>query len=153
MHTLDAAELGGLGLGGLGLGGLGLGGLGLGGLGMGGLGLGGLGPGEALHAETPLVQHLAANSPSPTDRGFVMTVESVDGSSIGVSQIEVVQAATGMIEDGKLDAAPRKAIAQVGGFGSPSEDTNLLFGMKSLFAQMFGSCNSASHGLTCEAQH
>ena len=118
-----------------------------------GHGLGGLGLGEALHAETPLVQHIAARLPSPTDRGFVMTVESGNVSSTGVWQIEVVQAVTGMIEDGKWAIPPRKAKAQVGGSGSPSEDTTLLFGVKSLFAQMFGGCNSASHGLTCEAQH
>ncbi len=82
-----------------------------------------------------------------------MPVESLDVSGTGVWQIGVVQAATGMIEDGKLVAAPRKAKAQVGGFGSASEGINLLVGMKSLFAQMFGSFNSSSHGLTCEVQH
>ncbi len=81
-----------------------------------------------------------------------MTVEFSNVSCIGVWQIEVVHAATGMIEDGKLAVAPRKTIAQVGGSRSPPEDINLLFGMKSLFAQMFGSCNSSSHGLTREAQ-
>ena len=82
-----------------------------------------------------------------------MTVESSNVSSIGIWQIELVQAATGMIEDGKLAAAPRKTKAQVDGFGSPPEDSTVLFGVKSLFAHMFGGCNSASHGLTCEAQH
>lgn len=50
-----------------------------------------------LQAEMPLVQHTVAQWSSPYDRGRVTDVVE---SSMGVSQVDGVQAATGMIEVG-----------------------------------------------------